>query len=68
MYGALRLTRKMYIFYVNDGVDSGNGRLCQSSRETSLDLLEQHFHTGPSYFEYIFDCRFRVRFLHLTIH
>ena len=50
----------MYIFDVDDGVNSGNGRLCQSSIETSLDLLEQYFHTGASYCEYVFGCRFRV--------
>ena len=48
----------MYVFYVDDGVNSGNGRLCQSSAETSLDLLEQHFHTGPSDCENVFGCRF----------
>ena len=38
----------MYMFYLNEGIDSGNRGLCQSSIEASLDLLEQHFHTGPS--------------------
>jgi hypothetical protein len=57
----------MYIFYVDDGVNSGNRRLRQSSTETSLHLLEQHFHTGPSDCEYIFGCRFRVGVLRLTI-
>jgi len=38
----------MYISYVDDGVKSGNGHLCMSSTETPLDLLEKHFHTGPS--------------------
>ena len=52
--GSLRL--KTYIFHVDDGVNSGNGCLCQSSTETSLDLPEQHFHTGPSDYEYIFGC------------
>ena len=36
--GPLRLTT--YILYVDDGVNSGNGRLRQSSTKTSLDLLE----------------------------
>ena len=44
----------MYIFYVNEGINSRNRRLCQSSVETSLDFLEQHLHAGPSNFEYVF--------------
>ncbi|KAF8330513.1 hypothetical protein F5887DRAFT_1000294, partial [Amanita rubescens] len=55
----------MYIFYVDDGVNSGNRRLCQGSTETSLDLLEQHFHASPSDCEYIFG---RVGVLRLRIH
>ena len=45
---------KRYIFYVDDHVNSGNGRLRQSSVKTSLDLLEQHLHTFPSNSEYVF--------------
>jgi hypothetical protein len=48
----MRLTT--YIFYVNECVNSGNRRLCQGSTQTSLDLLEQHFHTIPGNYEYVF--------------
>jgi len=52
MRDPLRLT--MYIFYVDNDVNNGNRDLCHSSTETSLNLFEQHFHTGPGHCEYIF--------------
>ena len=51
-----------HIFQVDEGINGSDGCLCESSIETSLDFLEQEFHTLAR------QCQFRFQALQLGVH